>query len=181
VRQVEDEPPVAGTFTGPLDGAGAGASGAGGAGGAVGSDAGGTAGGVGSDGGGGAGGSGGGGSAGGGGTGSDGTVTVGTVTVGTVTVGTVTVGRSIGVWASAIAPPMPAQAQAANNVAAASAVLLFAAMPRVQNGDRAPLGTRYCLLQGRVAQRESARFTRGRSLVRSQSRPSGERALAQTS
>ena len=40
------------------------------------------------------------------------------------------------------------------------------------NEERNLAVTRYCGLPGRVAQRESARFTRGRSLVRSQSRPS---------
>ena len=49
------------------------------------------------------------------------------------------------------------------------------------NAERNLAVTRYCGLPGRVAQRESARFTRGRSLVRSQSRPSRSRLVAPTS
>jgi hypothetical protein len=105
------------------------------------------------------------GSAGGGGVGSTGGGGSGT---GTLTDGTETVGSGTGTWPSACAQEIPA----ANNATRPAADLTFVrTIPRRHNAEPAPAGTRYAEPSGRVAQRESARFTRGRSLVRSQSRP----------
>jgi hypothetical protein len=98
----------------------------------------------------------------------------GVVGTGRETVGTVTVTPGIPTSPSAWAESAPASTPATASAAATTAVLTFLAMaPLVEEMRR---GTRSCgdaLMwpAGRIAQRESARFTRERSLVRSQVRP----------